>query len=66
MNNHLSEHQEKDTYESEEALERNIRKAKTTQTLDAAANKIGDFLKSSQPRMGKSTHLHRLDKTPCG
>ncbi|WP_417585814.1 IS1182 family transposase [Nitrincola sp.] len=53
IQHHLSEHQEKDTHESEEALERDIRKAKTIQTLDAAANKIGDFLKRSQPRMGK-------------
>jgi hypothetical protein len=53
IHHHLSEHQEKDTCESEEALERDIRKAKTIQTLDSAANKIGDFLKRSQPRMGK-------------
>ncbi|RAU18888.1 hypothetical protein DN062_05240 [Nitrincola tibetensis] len=50
---HLSEHQEKDTCESEESLERNNRKTKTIQTLDAAANKIDVFLKQNQPRMGK-------------
>ena len=50
---HLSEHQEKDTCESEESLERNNRKTKTIQTLDAAANKIDAFLKQNQPRMGK-------------
>ncbi|GAB2585405.1 hypothetical protein GCM10026986_10940 [Nitrincola alkalisediminis] len=53
IHHHLSEHQERDTHESEEALERDIRKAKTIQTLDAAANKIGDFLNRSEPRMGK-------------
>ena len=50
---HLSEHQEKDTCESEESLERNNRKTKTIQTLDAAANKIDAFLKQNQTRMGK-------------
>ncbi|WP_028304590.1 transposase [Oceanospirillum maris] len=53
IRHHLSEHQEKDRWESEEELDRDIRKAKTILTLDAAANKIGDFLKHSQPRTGK-------------
>ena len=51
---HLNEHQEKDTFEGEEAQERSARKTKTIQTLDAAANKIGEFLKQNQPRMGKA------------
>ena len=53
IRHHLSEHQQKDSWESEEELDREIRKAKTILTLDAAANKIGDFLKHSQPRMGQ-------------
>ncbi|TVQ70510.1 MAG: IS1182 family transposase [Oceanospirillales bacterium] len=51
---HLNEHQEKDTFEGEEAQERSARKTKTIQTLDAAANKIGEFLNQNQPRMGKA------------
>ena len=34
IHHHLSEHQERDTHESEEALERDIRKAKIIQTLE--------------------------------
>ncbi|WP_420811684.1 transposase [Nitrincola tibetensis] len=59
---HLSEHQEKDTCESEESLERNNRKTKTIQTLDAAANKINAFLKQNQPRMGKGKRHQSLGK----
>ena len=53
IRHHLSEHQDKDRWESEEELDRDIRKAKTILSLNAAANKIGDFLKHSQPRTGK-------------
>ena len=59
---HLSEHQEKDTCESEESLERNNRKTKTIQTLDAAANKIDAFLKQNQLRMGNGKRHQSLGK----
>ncbi|OOV85860.1 transposase [Oceanospirillum linum] len=53
IRHHLSEHQEKDRWESEEELDRDIRKAKTILTLDKVAKKVSHFLQHSQPRMGK-------------
>ncbi|SFX81412.1 IS1182 family transposase [Marinospirillum alkaliphilum] len=54
IRHHLSEHQEKDSWESEEELDREIRKAKTILTLNEAAEKVDRFLKTNTPRTGQS------------
>ena len=54
VRHHLNEHQERDTWESEEELDQDIRKAQTILTLNEAAEKVGRFLKTNTPRTGQS------------
>ena len=49
---HLKRHQEQDSTEADND-ERQQRTAQTIATLSEAADKIGDFLKKAEPRMGK-------------
>ena len=57
---HLTEHQKKDSWESEEELDRAIRQVKTILTLDKAANKIDNFLKHNEPRLGKGKRSNEV------
>src|SRR5690554_6612665 len=57
---HLTEHQKKDSWESEEELDRAIRQVKTILTLDKAAGKIDAFLKSNEPRLGKGKRSNEV------
>ncbi|WP_027847520.1 transposase, partial [Marinospirillum minutulum] len=57
---HLTEHQKKDSWESEEELDRAIRQVKTILTLDKAANKIDKFLKHNEPRLGKGKRSNEV------
>lgn len=50
---HLQRHQELDSRDAGEG-EQQQRIAQTIETLSAAADKIGEFLKKSEPRMGKA------------
>jgi len=47
IRHHLSEHQDRDTWETEEELDRDIRKAQTIMTLNEAAEKVDRFLCTS-------------------
>ena len=57
---HLTEHQKKDSWESEEELDRAIRQVKTILTLDKAAGKIDAFLKNNEPRLGKGKRSNEV------
>ena len=52
VRHHLNEHQNRDTWETEEELDQDIRKAQTILTLNEAAEKVDRFLKNNTPRMG--------------
>ena len=53
IRHHLKKHRELDSGDDGEA-EQKQRTAQTIATLSAAADKIGEFLKKSEPRMGKA------------
>jgi transposase len=53
IRNHLQRHRELDARDAGEA-EQQLRTAQTIATLSAAADKIGEFLKKSEPRMGRA------------
>src|SRR5690554_1834332 len=57
---HLTEHQKKDSWESEEELDRAIRQVKTILMLDKAANKIDKFLKHNESRLGKGKRSNEV------
>ena len=60
ISHHLTEHQKKDSWESEEELDRAIRQVKTILTLDKAASKIDAFLKNNEPRLGKGKRSNEV------
>lgn len=53
IRHHLQKHRELDNRDAGEAAQQQ-RTAQTIATLSAAADKIGEFLKKSEPRMGKA------------
>ena len=52
IRHHLQKHRELDSRDTDE-MEQKARTTQTIATLSAAADKIGEFLKKSEPRMGK-------------
>jgi transposase len=52
IRHHLQKHRELDSRDADET-EQKARTTQTIATLSAAADKIGEFLKKSEPRMGK-------------
>nr|WP_290841802.1 hypothetical protein [Halomonas sp.] len=56
IRHHLLAHYAHDEAETEADLDRDIRRAKTILSLDAAMNKVDRFLKTHSPRM---VHHHR-------
>ncbi|MGQ7272820.1 transposase [Marinobacter sp. V034] len=53
IQHHLKEHHQRDEAETEAELDRDIRRAKTTLSLDESLKKVDRFLKTSSPRMGQ-------------
>ncbi|PCF95694.1 hypothetical protein CPA45_09895 [Vreelandella nigrificans] len=59
IRHHLLEHYARDEAETEADLDRDIRRAKTILSLDAAMNKVDRFLKTHSPRMGRGSESRK-------
>ena len=60
IRHHLLEHYARDEAETEADLDRDIRRAKTILSLDAAMNKVDRFLKTHSPRMGRGKRIKEV------
>ncbi len=62
IRHHLLEHYARDEAETEADLDRDIRRAKTILSLDAAMNKVDLFLKTHSPRMGRGKRIKEVKR----
>ena len=60
IRHHLLEHYARDEAETEADLDRDIRRAKTILSLDAAMNKVDRFLKTHSSRMGRGKRVKEV------
>ena len=60
IRHHLLEHYARDEAETEADLDRDIRRAKTILSLDAAMSKVDRFLKTHSPRMGRGKRIKEV------
>ena len=60
IRHHLLKHYARDEAETEADLDRDIRRAKTILSLDAAMNKVDLFLKTHSPRMGRGKRIKEV------
>ncbi|MCD6436932.1 MAG: transposase [Halomonas sp.] len=60
IRHHLLEHYARDEAETEADLDRDIRRAKTILSLDAAMNKVDRFLKTHSPRIGRGKRVKEV------